>query len=485
MAPACPLMAPACPARRRHRHWRQSPVPGGHGGCGRSRETNVTDYFAVLLPDGRPVPARRWRRDLRRFLPPAPRHRPDGDRRVGRLLRRRPRRPRQDAGPVPAHEAAGAGPGEPGRASRPPCPRPTSTPSRPTRSRGSPGTSDIERRIRAYIRWNAAIMVVRANHARRGHRRPPGHLRLARPACTRSASTTSSGARPTAQAGDQVFFQGHAAPGIYARAFLEGRLSEDQLDHFRMELAGRGRRLRRACPSYPHPRLMPDFWEFPTVSMGLGPLNAIYQAHFNRYLHNRRIADTSRSRVWCFVGDGECDEPETLGALSLAGPGTARQPDLRRQLQPAAPRRPGAGQRQDHPGAGGRLPGRRLERHQGDLGQPVGRAAGPGRRRRPAQQDEHHRRRRVPEVRHRGRRLHPGALLRPRPPAAEAGRAPLRRRPAHACPAAATTTASCTPPTRRPPRRPASPRSSWPRRSRAGRSGPRSRPATPPTRSRR
>src|SRR5205823_8262367 len=104
----------------------------------------------------------------------------------------------------------------------------------------------------------------------------------------------------------------HAAPGIYARAFLEGRLTTDHLDHFRMEIGGDG------LSSYPHPRLMPEFWEFPTVSMGLSPINAIYQARFNRYLLNRRIADTSRSRVWCYVGDGECDEPETLGALSLA-----------------------------------------------------------------------------------------------------------------------------------------------------------------------
>ncbi|MDQ3462934.1 MAG: pyruvate dehydrogenase (acetyl-transferring), homodimeric type, partial [Actinomycetota bacterium] len=112
--------------------------------------------------------------------------------------------------------------------------------------------------------------------------------------------------------GDQVFFQGHAAPGIYARAYLEGRLEEQQLDRFRQEVGGNG------LSSYPHPRLMPDFWEFPTVSMGLGPINAIYQARFNRYLLNRRIADTSQSKVWCFVGDGECDEPESLGALSIA-----------------------------------------------------------------------------------------------------------------------------------------------------------------------
>jgi pyruvate dehydrogenase E1 component len=180
-----------------------------------------------------------------------------------------------------------------------------------------PGDEHIERRIRAYIRWNAAIMVVRANHAAEGI---GGHLAT----FASSASLYEVGfnhffkGKANGQPGDQVFFQGHAAPGIYARAFLEGRLDEDQLNYFRMELQG-----EKAGPgglsSYPHPRLMPEFWEFPTVSMGLGPLTAIYQAHFNRYLHNRRIADTSQSRVWCFVGDGECDEPETLGALSLAG----------------------------------------------------------------------------------------------------------------------------------------------------------------------
>jgi pyruvate dehydrogenase E1 component len=114
--------------------------------------------------------------------------------------------------------------------------------------------------------------------------------------------------------GDHVYFQGHATPGIYARAYLEGRLSEDDLDHFRQEIGRDGRGLS----SYPHPRLMPDFWEFPTVSMGLGPISAIYHARFNRYLQHRRLDDTSQSRVWCFVGDGETDEPETLGALSLA-----------------------------------------------------------------------------------------------------------------------------------------------------------------------
>ena len=113
--------------------------------------------------------------------------------------------------------------------------------------------------------------------------------------------------------GDQIYFQGHATPGIYARAFLEGRLSLDQIQNFRRELKSGG-----GLSSYPHPWLMPGFWEFPTVSMGLGPIMAIYQARFNRYLHNRGVKDTSNSRVWAFLGDGECDEPETLGALTLA-----------------------------------------------------------------------------------------------------------------------------------------------------------------------
>jgi pyruvate dehydrogenase E1 component len=186
-----------------------------------------------------------------------------------------------------------------------------------------PGDEHIERRIRAYIRWNAAVMVVRANHAADGI---GGHLAT----FASSASLYEVGfnhffrGKENGRPGDQVFFQGHAAPGVYARAFLEGRLNEDQLNFFRRELTGllpadgSDQPGPGGLSSYPHPRLMPEFWEFPTVSMGLGPLNAIYQAHFNRYMTNRRIADTSESRVWCFLGDGECDEPETLGALSLA-----------------------------------------------------------------------------------------------------------------------------------------------------------------------
>jgi pyruvate dehydrogenase E1 component len=175
-----------------------------------------------------------------------------------------------------------------------------------------PGDEDMERRIRAVVRWNAMAMVVRANHKAEGI---GGHLAT----FASSASLVEVGfnhffrGKDDGGSGDQIYFQGHASPGIYARAFLEGRLTEAQLDNFRMEIEGNG------LSSYPHPRLMSDFWEFPTVSMGLGPINAIYQARFNRYLLNRRVTDTSNSRVWAFLGDGETDEPESLGALSLAG----------------------------------------------------------------------------------------------------------------------------------------------------------------------
>ena len=174
-----------------------------------------------------------------------------------------------------------------------------------------PGDELIERRIRAFIRWNAAVMVIKANKHADGI---GGHLST----FASSASLYEVGfnhffrGKDDGQPGDAIYIQGHAAPGIYARAFLEGRLTDDDLDHFRREIG------RSGLSSYPHPRLMPDFWEYPTVSMGLGPINAVYHARFNRYLQNRRLDDTSNTRVWCFVGDGECDEPETLGAVSLA-----------------------------------------------------------------------------------------------------------------------------------------------------------------------
>ena len=175
-----------------------------------------------------------------------------------------------------------------------------------------PGDEYIERRIRAFIRWNAAVMVVKANKRADGI---GGHLST----FASSAALYEVGfnhffrGKEDGLPGDAIYIQGHAAPGIYARAYLEGRLTEDQLDNFRMEIGGSG------LSSYPHPRLMPDFWEYPSVSMGLGPINSIYHARFYRYLHDRRIEDTSESKVWCFVGDGECDEPETLGSISLAG----------------------------------------------------------------------------------------------------------------------------------------------------------------------
>jgi len=175
-----------------------------------------------------------------------------------------------------------------------------------------PGDEYLERRIRAYIRWNAAVMVTRANHRSEGI---GGHLAT----YASSASLYEVGfnhffrGKADGGFGDLVYFQGHASPGIYARAFVEGRLTEDQLDHFRQEVGGGG------LPSYPHPRLLPDFWEYPTVSMGLGPLCAIYQAHVNRYLLNRELVDTSASRVWAFLGDGELDEVESIGALGMAG----------------------------------------------------------------------------------------------------------------------------------------------------------------------
>ena len=174
-----------------------------------------------------------------------------------------------------------------------------------------PGNLEIERRIRSYVRWNAVMMVLR------GQKKDldlGGHLSTYQSAATMyevgfnhffKAATEKNG-------GDLVFFQGHAAPGMYARAFLEGRLTEEQLDNFRQEVHGKG------LSSYPHPKLMPDFWQFSTVSMGLGPVNAIYQARFLKYLHNRGLKDTADQKVYAFLGDGEMDEIESKGALTFA-----------------------------------------------------------------------------------------------------------------------------------------------------------------------
>jgi pyruvate dehydrogenase E1 component len=173
-----------------------------------------------------------------------------------------------------------------------------------------PGDRAIERRIEAYIRWNAMAMVV---HANRKSSEYGGHIAsYASSATLYEVGFNHFWRAPTDQhGGDLIYFQGHSSPGIYARAFLEGRLTEENLDHFRQEVVGPG------LSSYPHPWLMPDFWQFPTVSMGLGPMMAIYQARFMRYLEHRGIAEQKDRKVWCFLGDGETDEPESMGAITM------------------------------------------------------------------------------------------------------------------------------------------------------------------------
>ena len=176
-----------------------------------------------------------------------------------------------------------------------------------------PGDEEIERTYRRWLRWNAAVMVHRAQRPEIG---VGGHISTYAGAATLYEVGFNHFFRGPGHpgGGDQVFFQGHASPGMYARAFLEGRLTAEQLDGFRQEKSRGG----NGIPSYPHPRSMPDFWQFPTVSMGIGPMNAIYQAQFNRYLHNRGVKDTSDQRVWAVLGDGEMDEVESRGALQLA-----------------------------------------------------------------------------------------------------------------------------------------------------------------------
>ena len=263
-----------------------------------------------------------------------------------------------------------------------------------------PGDEYLERRIRATIRWNAAVMVTRANHRSEGI---GGHLST----YASSASLYEVGfnhffrGKADGGPGDQVYFQGHASPGIYARAFVEGRLTEQQLDGFRQEVSADG------LPSYPHPRSMPDFWEYPTVSMGLGPINAIYQAHVSRYLMQRELVDTSASRVWCFVGDGELDEPEAVGALAIAG---------REHLDNLIFVVNCNLQRLDGPVRGN---GKIIQEFEATFrgagwnvikviwGSRLGRPSRAGRRRSPARQDEQHSRRRVPEVCSRVGRVYP------------------------------------------------------------------------------
>ncbi|MGI9430800.1 MAG: pyruvate dehydrogenase (acetyl-transferring), homodimeric type, partial [Myxococcota bacterium] len=175
----------------------------------------------------------------------------------------------------------------------------------------NPGESGLEHRIRSIIRWNAMALVVQAN---RTSSELGGHIASYASAATLYDVGFNHFFRAPSEehGGDMVFFQGHCSPGIYARAFLEGRITEEQLLRFRREVDGRG------LSSYPHPWLMPGFWQFPTVSMGLGPMMAIYQARFMKYLHNRGLAETEGRKVWAFMGDGEMDEPESMGAITLA-----------------------------------------------------------------------------------------------------------------------------------------------------------------------
>jgi pyruvate dehydrogenase E1 component len=247
----------------------------------------IIDGFVHQLPDADPEETREWLEALDQIVDRA------GESRARFLMARLIERARSRSIGVPASVST---------------PYINTIP--PEEEAWFPGDEDLERRIRRIIRWNAAVMVVRANKAADGI---GGHLST----FASSAALYEVGfnhffrGKADGTPGDHIYIQGHAAPGIYARAFVEHRLEEAHLLRFRREIGG-------GLSSYPHPRLMPGFWEYPTVSMGLGPVNSIYQARFNRYLHHRRLDDTSASRVWCFLGDGEVDEPETLGSISLA-----------------------------------------------------------------------------------------------------------------------------------------------------------------------
>ncbi len=281
--------------------------------------------------------------------------------------------------------------------------------------------------------------------------------------------------------GDQIFFQGHASPGMYARAFLEGRLSTDQLDGFRQELVAPR---RAALSSYPHPRLMPDVLGVPDRLDGPRPAERDLPGAVQQ-VPARTAASRTPPTSTCGRSSATArwTSPRAAARCSIAAPRGARQPHLRRQLQPAAPRRPGARQRQDHPGARSRssaVPAGTSSRSSG---------AASGTSCCAADRDgalvnlmNTHARRRLPDLQGRGRRLRPRALLRPRPAHPQAGRGLDRRARSGPAAAAATTTARCTPPTARPPSTRASRRSSWPRPSRAGPSATTSRAATPRTR---
>ncbi len=289
----------------------------------------------------------------------------------------------------------------------------------------SPGNAEFEERIRSFVRWNAMAMVVRANkHS------PPDGGDLGGHIASFASLATMIGtgmnhfwrAPHDGHGGDLIYFQGHSSPGLYGRAFLEGRLTEEQLNNFRQEVDGKG------LSSYPHPKLMPDFWQFPTVSMGLGPLMAIYQARFLKYLHARGIADTSNRKVWVFCGDGEMDEPESKGAIGLA----AREKldnlifiincNLQRLDGPVR----GNGKiiqelEGDFRGAGWNV----IKLIWGSYWDPL---AGTGHRGHPAPGDGRDARRRIPGLQGQRRRLRPQAFLRQASEAAGDGLAHDRRR---------------------------------------------------------
>ena len=238
-----------------------------------------------------------------------------------------------------------------------------------------PGNREIERRIKSYVRWNAMAMVVKAN---RLHADIGGHISTYASSATLYEVGHNHFFRGSdgTNLGDMVYFQGHASPGVYSRAYLEWRINAPKLHHFRQELASVG-----GLSSYPHPYLMPDFWQFPTVSMGLAPIMSIYQARFIRYLQSRGLISGEEPRDLVFRRRRRNGRTGIFRRAHAGVAGKSRQSYLGRQLQSAAPRRPGARQRQNHSGTRSAVSRRRLERHQSHLGLRLGSAARQGRQR--------------------------------------------------------------------------------------------------------
>ena len=257
-----------------------------------------------------------------------------------------------------------------------------------------PGSQEMERRIKSLVRWNALAMVVRANKLQEGI---GGHISTFASAATLYEVAFNHFFQASTESGDRdfVYFQGHAAPGIYARAYLEGRIPKEKLENFRRELKPGG-----GLSSYPHPWLMPEFWEFPTVSMGLGPIQAIYHARFIKYLENRGLKTSTGGKVWAFLGDGEMDEPESLGSITLAS--RERLDNLIFVVNCNL-------QRLDGPvrGNGKIIPRCRVERNQGHLGHRLGSTHSGGSRRPAGSPHGGNHRRTVSEILRRKRCLLP------------------------------------------------------------------------------